>query len=625
MPELQKNLSQHGPTKATASPKTLEIADAQPFPFTMPPTGRAALLMIDWQRDFLEVGGFGHALGNDVSTLRKGLGPAAEVLKAARKAGIPIVHTLEAHTPDLSDLPAAKQRRLAPTQRAIGEALPSDPARGRLLVAGEPGNAIVPEVAPLAGELILHKPGKGAFCDTILHAELRKAGITHLIVTGVTTEVCVQTTLREANDRGYDCLVVSDATESYFPHFKTATLEMVVAQGAIVGWAATSSSVVPILAAHKPLPAPTASAAATLAKRDFPLSGAPLGVPPPSPPPSPPTARPPLLTTLSQIVTPQTSSSSSSAYRTTLLAVSGTLQCGFELRGNMDHPDMKAVLIGSAVIRGVKAHLDVKEAGCREHRPEPERARVNPANVVTGNPTDVNLYAVYLVHEAVVLKALLGEPRYLSIAPDAVRVDLEAKHTSPAVRELLRAAARALPGGESAPPPKEASILTVLTTYNAPSFVPLQKLPGHLVGLGREGDAEAAAAEPNGLTSFPEGLASFAQVPLEKVRTPGIAEGALRKAEKDLDAKATSKARGLYTSGPLEPSECKTEPWRPRLAALWDASELAKHASSAGFGGGAYGEELAGLAVEPKTSLDWRKPLIVGSIVAVAAIALMRR
>ena len=150
MPELQKNLSQHGPTKATASPKTLEIADAQPFPFTMPPTGRAALLMIDWQRDFLEVGGFGHALGNDVSTLRKGLGPAAEVLKAARKAGIPIVHTLEAHTPDLSDLPAAKQRRLAPTQRAIGEALPSDPARGRLLVAGEPGNAIVPEVAPLA-------------------------------------------------------------------------------------------------------------------------------------------------------------------------------------------------------------------------------------------------------------------------------------------------------------------------------------------------------------------------------------------------------------------------------------------------------------------------------------------
>ena len=123
MPELQKNLSQHGPTKATASPKTLEIADAQPFPFTMPPTGRVALLMIDWQRDFLEVGGFGHALGNDVSTLRKGLGPAAEVLKAARKAGIPIVHTLEAHTPDLSDLPAAKQRRLAPTQRAIGEAL----------------------------------------------------------------------------------------------------------------------------------------------------------------------------------------------------------------------------------------------------------------------------------------------------------------------------------------------------------------------------------------------------------------------------------------------------------------------------------------------------------------------
>ena len=234
-----------------ASPE-LSIPSAEPFPYAMPPSGRVALLMIDWQRDFLEEGGFGHALGNDVSTLRRGLGPAAAVLAAARACGVPIVHTLEAHQPDLGDLPAAKLRRCA----AIGKALEADPARGRLLVAGEPGNAIVEEVAPLADELVLHKPGKGAFCGTALHDELRSRGVTHLIVTGVTTEVCVQSTLREANDRGYDCLVVSDATESYFPSFKQATLEMVVAQGAIVGWSAASAAVLAALRAHAPPPAP---------------------------------------------------------------------------------------------------------------------------------------------------------------------------------------------------------------------------------------------------------------------------------------------------------------------------------------------------------------------------------
>ena len=218
---------------------------ATPFPFVVPTDGRMALLMIDWQRDFLEVGGFGHALGNDVSTLRKGLDAAADVLAAARHVGLPVVHTLEAHQADLTDLPAAKLRRCS----AIGTALRGDPERGKLLVAGEPGNAIVPEVAPVAGELVLHKPGKGAFCGTSLHAELRARGVTHLIVTGVTTEVCVQTTLREANDRGYDCLVVSDATESYFPHFKAATLEMIVAQGGIVGWTADSAAIVKALSA----------------------------------------------------------------------------------------------------------------------------------------------------------------------------------------------------------------------------------------------------------------------------------------------------------------------------------------------------------------------------------------
>ena len=174
--------------ETASSPASLIVASAQPFSYAMPPTGRVALLMIDWQRDFLEEGGFGHALGNDVSTLRRGLVPAAAVLTAARACGMPIIHTLEAHHPDLSDLPAAKQLRCA----AIGKALEAEPARGRLLVRGEPGNAIVEEVAPLAGELVLHKPGKGAFCGTALHEELRARGVTHLLVTGVTTEVCVQ-------------------------------------------------------------------------------------------------------------------------------------------------------------------------------------------------------------------------------------------------------------------------------------------------------------------------------------------------------------------------------------------------------------------------------------------------
>ena len=144
---------------------------------------------------------------------------------------------------DLADCPRAKLSRCP----AIGTTL--DPARGRVLVAGEPGNAIIDDLAPRAGELCVHKPGKGAFYNTQLEAELQARGVTHLLVTGVTTEVCVQTTVREANDRGYDCLVVSDATESYFPHFKAATLEMIVAQGGIVGWTAESTAVIEALKA----------------------------------------------------------------------------------------------------------------------------------------------------------------------------------------------------------------------------------------------------------------------------------------------------------------------------------------------------------------------------------------
>ena len=152
-------------------------------------------------------------------------------------------HTLEAHAADLGDCPPSKKRRC----EAIGETL--DASRGRVLVRGEPGNAVVPELAPAAGELVVHKPGKGAFYGTTLERDLRAAGVTHLVVTGVTTEVCVQSTLREANDRGFDCLLVEDATESYFPAFKRATLDMVVAQGGIVGWTATAGDVAAALAA----------------------------------------------------------------------------------------------------------------------------------------------------------------------------------------------------------------------------------------------------------------------------------------------------------------------------------------------------------------------------------------
>jgi nicotinamidase-related amidase len=195
----------------------------------------AALVIIDMQRDFIERGGFGETLGNDVTRLQAIVPTVQRVLQAWRAAGGFVVHTREAHRPDLSDCPPAKRLRGNPSLR-IGDRGPM----GRILVAGEPGSEIVPELAPIAGELVIDKPGKGAFYATPLHEELRRRGITHLAVMGVTTEVCVQTTLREANDRGYECLLVEDGTESYFPEFKLATLAMIRAQGAIVGWTAPS-------------------------------------------------------------------------------------------------------------------------------------------------------------------------------------------------------------------------------------------------------------------------------------------------------------------------------------------------------------------------------------------------
>lgn len=213
--------------------------DAEPFPFELdlPAT---ALVVIDMQRDFIEPGGFGATLGNDVSVVAAIVPTVRRLLDAARAAGLTIIHTRECHQPDLSDCPPAKRDRGAPSLR-IGDVGPL----GRVLIAGEPGAEIVPELYPLDGEHVIDKPGKGAFHATGLGDLLADKGITQLIFAGVTTEVCVQTSMREANDRGFECLLAEDATESYFPAFKQATLDMIRAQGAIVGWTATT----PVIAA----------------------------------------------------------------------------------------------------------------------------------------------------------------------------------------------------------------------------------------------------------------------------------------------------------------------------------------------------------------------------------------
>ncbi|MDR7096049.1 cysteine hydrolase family protein [Hydrogenophaga laconesensis] len=215
--------------------------DARPFAYDFD-VAHTALVIIDMQRDFIEPGGFGETLGNDVSLLAAIVPACQAALGAWRRAGGMVVHTREAHKPDLSDCPPAKRLRGNPSLR-IGDVGPM----GRILVAGEPGNQIIPALSPVAGETVIDKPGKGMFYGTTLHAQFQQAGITHLIFMGVTTEVCVQTSMREANDRGYDCLLLEDCTESYFPHFKAAAVEMLRAQGAIVGWTATSAQLITTL------------------------------------------------------------------------------------------------------------------------------------------------------------------------------------------------------------------------------------------------------------------------------------------------------------------------------------------------------------------------------------------
>ena len=217
---------------------TVPTVDAVPTPFPLPP-GQVALIVIDMQRDFLLPGGFGETLGNDVSQLASVIPPLREVLAAAREASVLIIHTREGHRPDLSDLPPAKHRRGKPSLR-IGDPGPY----GRILIRGEYGHDIIDELAPIEGETVIDKPGKGAFYATDLELILDSHNITSLIVTGVTTEVCVHTTVREANDRGYEVLVPSDCVGSYFPEFQRIGLDMVAAQGGIFGWVSDSSRLI---------------------------------------------------------------------------------------------------------------------------------------------------------------------------------------------------------------------------------------------------------------------------------------------------------------------------------------------------------------------------------------------
>jgi len=204
---------------------------AKPYPYPLDPK-HTALVVIDMQRDFIEKGGFGDSLGNDVGRLEAIIPVVAGLIALFRREAWLVIHTREAHKPDLSDCPSSKIRRGNPSLK-IGEV----GAMGRLLVRGEPGNQIVDSLAPIAGEIVIDKPGKGMFWATGLEEMLKERGVTHLVFAGVTTEVCVQTSMREANDRGYECLLVEDATESYFPQFKASAIEMIVAQGGIVGWA----------------------------------------------------------------------------------------------------------------------------------------------------------------------------------------------------------------------------------------------------------------------------------------------------------------------------------------------------------------------------------------------------
>ncbi len=210
------------------------VVKAEPYDFEFEPRA-TALMVIDMQNDFLKPGGFGEFLGNDVSLLRRAIEPIRNVLSAVRGTEIKVIHTREGHRPDLSDCPPSKLRR-GRLKIRIGDEGPM----GRVLVRGQKGHEIIDELKPLEGEPVIDKPGKGSFYATDLHLILQNWGIKYLVITGVTTEVCVHTTVREANDRGYECLVLEDCVASYFPEFHEVGIKMIKAQGGIFGWVSDS-------------------------------------------------------------------------------------------------------------------------------------------------------------------------------------------------------------------------------------------------------------------------------------------------------------------------------------------------------------------------------------------------
>jgi nicotinamidase-related amidase len=225
------------------------IVPATPYPFEMDPA-TTALVIIDMQRDFLLPGGFGAMLGNDVSMLTPVIEPLAALLHAARAAGMMVIHTREGHRPDMADCPPSKLAR-GHLETPIGAVGPF----GRIMIRGEEGHGIIDELAPIEGEAVLDKPGKGAFYATDLELMLRNARIASLIVTGVTTEVCVHTTVREANDRGFECVVPADCVGSYFAEFQEVGLKMIAAQGGIFGWVSTSQDLIAAVQPSLPLAA----------------------------------------------------------------------------------------------------------------------------------------------------------------------------------------------------------------------------------------------------------------------------------------------------------------------------------------------------------------------------------